>query len=339
MNAMIPGADPALAEVATAVFGAQPADAPCRAGAFDDALWTRLTGLGVGDLIGEEGGTWFDAAEILSRAATEGVRAPIAEHALIARTLIAEPADARLRTVAFADADGVARGVPWGRDAERIVVVWPAGDGHLVADADASRYRIVERTANVLGEPRDTVAFDVSASRAAGLDAVGLDAAGLERARSAAALTRAVQTCAALDAALALSVEHAGARTQFGRPLARFQAVQHLLADIAAHCALARSATEAALAEAVRTDWGSERLPLLVAVARSCVGHSASSVVRGAHQVHGAIGTTREHSLHRFTRAALVWRGEYGSVAHWDRVVGDAAAAAGPDGLWHLVVG
>ncbi len=88
-----------------------------------------------------------------------------------------------------------------------------------------------------------------------------------------AALVRAVQVCAALDRILALSVAHTRERTQFGRPLAKFQAVQNLVADIAAESALARAATDGALAEALRSDWSSPHLDFLVAVARSCVGH------------------------------------------------------------------
>ena len=60
-------------------------------------------------------------------------------------------------------------------------------------------------------------------------------------------------------------------------------------------------------------------------------------VVRNAHQVHGAIGTTREHRLHEFTRAALAWRSEYGSVRHWDRMLTDMAVQSGTGGLWSLI--
>ena len=132
------------------------------------------------------------------------------------------------------------------------------------------------------------------------------------------ALVRAIQVCAALDGALALSIEHAASRVQFGRPLAKFQAVQHLISGIAAEAALARSATEAALSVAVDSDWSSPGLEFLVAAARSCAGHATSVVVRDAHQVLGAIGTTSEHPLHVFTRAALAWRSEFGSVRYWD---------------------
>ena len=60
-------------------------------------------------------------------------------------------------------------------------------------------------------------------------------------------------------------------------------------------------------------------------------------VVRNAHQVHGAIGTTREHRLHEFTRAALAWRSEFGSVRYWDDRVTDMALQAGAGRLWELI--
>jgi acyl-CoA dehydrogenase len=74
-------------------------------------------------------------------------------------------------------------------------------------------------------------------------------------------------------------------------------------------------------------------------VARSCAGHAASVVVRNGHQVHGATGTTREHRLHEFTRPALAWQSEFGSVQFWDEQVTGAALRAGAVGLWSLITG
>jgi acyl-CoA dehydrogenase len=151
------------------------------------------------------------------------------------------------------------------------------------------------------------------------------------------ALARSIQVSAALDRILELAITHASNRIQFGRPLARFQAVQHLVADIAAETALARATTDAALAAAVPTDWDDPHLEFRIAVARSCTGHAASVVVRNAHQVLGAIGTTREHTLHEFSTAALAWRSEFGSVHHWDSVLTDIATTAGRQDLWALI--
>lgn len=79
--------------------------------------------------------------------------------------------------------------------------------------------------------------------------------------------------------------------------------------------------------------------PSPVAVAMSCAGHAASVVVRNAHQVHGAIGTTLEHALHRFTKPLLAWRSEFGSVHFWDERLTKAAVEAGRDEAWALITG
>jgi acyl-CoA dehydrogenase len=74
-----------------------------------------------------------------------------------------------------------------------------------------------------------------------------------------------------------------------------------------------------------------------VAVAKSCVGHGSSVVVRGAHQVLGAIGTTLEHELHTLTKPILARRSEYGSLHEWDETLTSLAASAGHDRLWSLM--
>jgi alkylation response protein AidB-like acyl-CoA dehydrogenase len=153
------------------------------------------------------------------------------------------------------------------------------------------------------------------------------------------ALMRAVQMTGAMDAAVDLTVRHAGERRQFGRPLAAFQAVQQLTADAAAEAALARAATDAALMQAVTTRFADDGLLFSVAVARSVCGHAGSTVVRNAHQVHGAIGTTMEHVLHRVTMPILAWTNDFGSVVEWDALIEQIARDAGDAGLWELVSG
>ena len=53
-----------------------------------------------------------------------------------------------------------------------------------------------------------------------------------------------------------------------------------------------------------------------------------------AHQVHGAIGFTHEHSLHFATRRLWAWREEFGADAWWAERLGQAAIAAGAAGFW-----
>ncbi|HVW45198.1 MAG TPA: acyl-CoA dehydrogenase family protein, partial [Amycolatopsis sp.] len=161
------------------------------------------------------------------------------------------------------------------------------------------------------GQPRDEVRVDVTA-----LSGVPVTEPVRREYLLRGALARTVQSTGALERAVELSVSYASQRSQFGRPIAKFQAVQQLIADAACESALARAATDAAVATLVRRTGSLEQS---VAIARSVTGHATSVVVRNAHQVHGAIGTTLEHPLHEVTMPALAWRSEYGSPAHWDR--------------------
>ncbi|WP_395311465.1 acyl-CoA dehydrogenase family protein [Mycobacterium sp. AMU20-3851] len=341
-NRVATAVDPDLIEMMDAVFAAHRKghEATATVG-HDTELWSSLDELGLVRLTGsaDRGGSgagWAEAAELVSAAARHGVRVPLAEHDLLACWLLEAaglPSDDALRTVCVLDAAGIATRVPWAQAAGRIVVVFGDGDGHRVADVDAATLTITAAT-NMIGEPRDTVAADIAVLEAGSR---AIDDALVEQLRLKSALVRSIQVCAALDTALDLTIEHTSARVQFGRSLSKFQAIQHMVADIAAEAALARAATEAALNVAITSDWTAANLAFLVAVARSCAGHAASVVVRNAHQAHGAIGTTVEHRLHEYTRAALAWRSEYGSVTHWDEAVTRAAVSAGAAGLWPLI--
>lgn len=332
-------ADAELVEMMSAVFAAHREQHPPGEGIAE--LWGRLAELGLARLTGSEesggsGAGWPEAVELLRAAAWHGVRIPLAEHDLLACWLLETAGlavDDQRRTACLLDDDGVARGVPWAADSERVVLLWRDATGHRVADVDTASLAVTAGHNNA-GEPRDDVRADLAA-----LSGTPVPHDVVARFAHRAALIRAVQVCAALDRILESSVAHTRERTQFGRPLAKFQAVQNLVADIAAESALARAATDGALAEALRSDWSSPHLDFLVAVARSCVGHATSVVVRNAHQVHGAIGTTLEHRLHEFTMPALSWRSEYGSVAHWDDTLTEYATRVGSDGLWALVTG
>ncbi len=334
--------DPALLDMMNAVFAEYRAThSPDLPVAHDTELWRRLDELGLVRLTGPErlggsGGGWYEASELLTAAVRHGVRTPLAEHDLLACWLLdatGMPGDGAVRTVCLLDEHGVAKRVPWATGADRIVVVWKTGGEYHAADVDIDKVEITPG-ANMIGEPRDTVRADPATLRGEPVTSELID-----RLRLKSALARSIQVRAALDWILQLSIEHAKTRVQFGRPLSKFQAIQSLVADIAAEAALAGAATEAALTAAVAGDWSGKNLDFLVAVARSCTGHAASVVVRNAHQVHGAIGTTREHRLPELTRAALAWRSEFGSVEYWDEQVTEATVRVGGSGLWSLITG
>lgn len=148
---------------------------------------------------------------------------------------------------------------------------------------------------------------------------------------------RCVQTIGALDAAAAMSVEHTSQRVQFGRPLSKFQAVQHALAGIAGEIERARAAATLAVAAASDYGFASAQSDYAVTVAKVAVGRAVGAVTTIAHQLHGAIGVTAEHPLWSATMRAQSWIQDYGTTAHHARRLGRMALAA--DEPWDVAIG
>lgn len=115
-----------------------------------------------------------------------------------------------------------------------------------------------------------------------------------------------------------MSLQYCNERSQFGRTLGKFQAVQHQMAVMAELVAAAAIAAEAAFQSEGRAP---RLLPAAMAKARS--SEAAPEVANIAHAVHGAIGITEEYDLQLFTRRLHEGRMAYGSEAHWNRIVGE----------------
>ncbi|WP_075692193.1 acyl-CoA dehydrogenase family protein [Corynebacterium sphenisci] len=304
-------------------------------------LWATLRELGLARLTGPAaaGGSeagWAEAAALAGAAAARGVPAPYVEADLLAGWLADRAglgSDDRIRTLARIDDTGAAAPVAWGDRAEALVLLGRRDGVWRVAEiapgaAECTGYPALGR------EPRCALTVDPAL-----LDAgakIGEDDVAELQLRGA--LARCLQTVAALETANALAREYVVTRTQFGRPLAKFQSVQNLIVDAVAEAALARSAADLALAEAIETDLRGPGSAYRVAVAKSVVGRAASTVVRNTHQALGAIGTTGEHSLHRYTNAAMTWRAEFGSIRAWEVALGAAARGTDPETVWDLVV-
>ena len=331
--------DPMLAETIDSVLGDRRGRPVNDRGApsFDRDLWASLTDLGFARLTtpeasGGSGAEWPDGAYLIRRLAFHALDVPQVEHDLLAgwlldRTGLPAAEDGGVDTVCVLGVDG--RGAaPYAAVADRVILVRPDGDGWrvaVVAPADL----VLEHGTNLAGEPRSTV-VDAGPMRG-----VPVERRLVEDLLLRGALARAAQISGALERAVELSIEHAGTRVQFGRRLADFQAVQALITDAAAETTLARAAVDGAVDLAAAGDPG---LPFAVAAARSCAGHAASVVTRNAHQVHGAIGTTAEHDLHKSTTRALAWRNEYGHLHGWDDAATTMAVTAGGEALWPLLL-
>ncbi len=212
--------------------------------------------------------------------------------------------------------------VPWGRDAASIVAV--AERTLLLLDP---RNAAITRGENMAGEPRDTVEFHDAAPIAAGARADS----ELMLLRGAA--VRSLQLAEASARVLEMTVEYAGQRKQFGRPISGFQAIQHQLAAAASEVASARvGAQQARLALA-----SGKNVMFACAIAKARANDASSTVARVSHQVHGAIGFAREYALHRFTRRIYSWRGEYGASAFWNRRIGELILNDTGKSVWAII--
>lgn len=134
---------------------------------------------------------------------------------------------------------------------------------------------------------------------------------------AAGAALRTAQIAGALDAVLELTLRYAGERSQFGRPLAKFQALQQQIAVLAEDTFASRMAA----ATACDSDTAIA-LPLRAAAGKVVASEAASRACGIAHAVHGAMGIAEEHDLQLFTRRLLAWRMQYGSESYWARRAG-----------------
>jgi acyl-CoA dehydrogenase len=314
-------------------------------GVWPAALWQQVEENGltlpqVPESRGGGGGTWQDAHIVVSAAGRFAVPLPLAE-TMVGAWLLAEagldvptgpltvaPVHATDRVELAGGGterrlSGTATRVPWGRNAEHVVVV---ADGlvALVAGACAN----VEPDVNLALEPRDTLRWE----RAPVLASSSTGRLPAEAVQLYGALVRSAQMAGGLEYLLAQTVQYVSERKQFGRPIGNFQAIQHQLALLAGHTAAAGIASATAFRAADRGDAAFE-----IAVAKVRTGEAAGLGAGIAHQCHGAIGFTYEHSLHFVTRRLWSWRAEFGAESQWAAEIGRGVAQRGADALWTSV--
>jgi acyl-CoA dehydrogenase len=103
--------------------------------------------------------------------------------------------------------------------------------------------------------------------------------------------------------------------------------------------AAAAAASEAAARAAEADGFDSPSTGFAIAAAKARCSEAAAVVARITHQVHGAIGFTREHDLRLATTRLWAWRDEDGSDSFWNDRIGARVLEAGADGLWPMVTG
>jgi acyl-CoA dehydrogenase len=323
------------------------------AGTFPGALWHAVseTGVPLAALPESAGGAdaeWSDLYAALRVAGRFAAPIPLAETMLAAwvassaglevseQPMTVGPVRADDRLTLARDGNGWrlsgrASRLPWATNAARIVLLADGPDGEMAVSLDGVAGAEVATGHNMAGEPRDTLSF--SGLRVVG-DAVAATAAGVDRAAlyRRGALARAVLMAGAMERALDTAVTYAGERKQFGRPIAKFQAVQQQLAVMAGQVAAAGAAADVGV-EALALD-DPARQEFLIAIAKTRVGDAATLASEIAHQVHGAIGFTKDYSLQLSTRRLWSWRDEFGGDTEWAARVGAYVCAGGADALW-----
>jgi alkylation response protein AidB-like acyl-CoA dehydrogenase len=306
---------------------------------LDVDLWRTLEETGLTRLTSAQDASLQESAVVLEGLARWAAAVPVAETDLLAAWLAGqadlEVPDACPLSVAIANAravddklTGTATDVPWPRSGPVLLAV-RSDDATNVAVLDGAEF---VDSYTLAGEPRGAVTFDVPVA-----DTVRLPRAVGDELVRRGAWARCVQILGAFSAAADLTTKHIGERQQFGRPLSRFQAVQHALAGMLGEIERSRAATALATAAASDFGFGSQRADYAVTAAKVAVGRAVGPVTTIAHQLHGAIGTTIEHPLWLATMRARSWADDYGTTGQHARRLGRMALSGNDP--WDLVVG
>ncbi len=272
------------------------------------------------------GGSWHDAYFLFRLAGFHALDFPLCE-LIIAQFCCGQTSDTLIMPALHCDgkADGTRFSgtltVPYGHQPDYIIgynetdiVMLAAGDGKIA------------RKKNIAGEPRDIISFQTAHYTKLPKPPFPLS--------DMLCLARCAQIAGALDAALALSVDYVNQREQFGRPLAKFQAVQQSLAEFALEAAAANNAAMAAF-QAAETG----TLDFAVGAAKLRANMAAGEGARIAHQVHGAMGFTQDYALHPLSKRLWAWRAECGTDAVWEHHLGtQICTTLSADTMWDFIV-
>ena len=302
-----------------------------------------LADAGVSEARGGSGADLFALATIIRFAAFHNVSVPLAETFLAEFMLDKAALSPRRGPLTIAPVirqstaalvrqggaylfSGELHRVPWARHAAAVVVAVDL-EGRP-ATVVVGLPNEVRNGSNLADEPRDTLIFD---GFPVPIDHVGSGPDSLSRDEVIlrGSLLRAAAIWGALERVQEIAIRYVSDRTQFGKPIGKFQAVQQMVAVMASHVAACGTAVAAAIDAAERPGCEFE-----IAAAKARVSEAAGAVAALAHQVHGAIGISREYSLNFSTRRLWSWRDEFGSETEWSEHLGGMLAQIGADALW-----
>lgn len=331
-----------LANTVEEILAAHHASIRTRKENWNPELWEALEGagltlVGLGEASGGSGGSAAEAAVILKAAGRHAASIPLAETMLAAwmvesvgghipKTPLAVATGFTIETSGrYRLITGTALAVPWARVARRLALLADDGDESFVVVVDPDECHLAFGE-NLAGEPRDDITADGVAAEMVFPSPARIDADAI---LCRGALHQATLMAGALEKLLRMTLGYAWERHQFGRPIEEFQVIQHNLAILAEEVAAATAAVDLAV--------GAADSPLMAAIAKIRVGEAAGKVTAIAHQIHGAIGITEEHPLHRWSRRLWSWRDEFGHEAYWSAKLGWMIAGVSSDEIWPLI--
>lgn len=306
-----------------------------REGGRDPALWQQLAELGLVGLTVPEayGGLGMNELDFVLLAQECGYVAlpePLVNTVLVAVPLLqrmgGELATGWLSRIAAGEAK-VAVGL------QQNLLVEDAHQADLLLLQQADRWYAltpeqVELRHNESVDPsRRLYAVDISA------DASPLVAGAEAEALTAAALDRGALGCAAQALGLAqrmvdLAVSYSGDRQQFGKPIGSFQAVKHLMANVAVRLEYARAPVHRA---AYSLAQGEARAARAVSQAKLAACEAANLAARNSIQVHGAMGYTWEVDLHIFMKKAWALANTWGDAGFHKARISDYIFSEGAE--------
>nr|WP_176457420.1 MULTISPECIES: acyl-CoA dehydrogenase family protein [unclassified Rhodococcus (in: high G+C Gram-positive bacteria)] len=294
---------------------------------------------------GGAGGEVADVVDVVSTVVRRGVCTPLIEH-MLAGWLASETGAERLAgtgtialgtSLAVERSDGEVRlsgrldAVPWASAADWLTIILPPTSSSLVEVATVNLRDDavdVQDGSDIVGAPLCDVVLANALSQN-----VGHNETSIDHVRQRGALLYAAAMTAAARAVVDATVLHTSDRSQFGRPLSKFQAVQQRIAQLAMTAVAMERAVEAA------TDAVAAGLPdaeVSVASAKVIVSGAVAAIAAGGHQLHGAIGFTSEHSLGRHTGSMQSWRNRWGSDDEWARTLASIVLDDDVD-VWDVV--
>jgi alkylation response protein AidB-like acyl-CoA dehydrogenase len=299
----------------------------------DPALWARLAELGASGLLipedhGGAGLTLLDAAVAAQALGFAAAPTPFLGSAVMAPLALAGAAPevrdewlpalaAGRRRVAVAarevwsrrEAEGVSERGDSLVGTSLFVVDGAHADAFLVATREGSLALVAREAEGVaaadlptLDRTRRVAELTLDGARpAAWIGARAGHGAAIARMLAAGRVALAADALGACDRVLALSLAYAAERRQFGRPIASFQAVKHLCAEMAAEIEPARSLLWYA---AYAADAAAHEADAMAAHALALLGDVGRAVVRAATEVHGGIGFTEDCDVQLFFKRA-----------------------------------